>query len=51
MPTPGWEHFSHEADLGVRGYGKTLEQAFEQAATALTAAITDPEAVAGRAGG
>ncbi len=46
MRTPGWEHFAHEADLGVRGYGKTLEQAFEQAATALTAAITDPQAVA-----
>jgi len=37
-----WEHFPHEADIGVRGMGATLEQAFEQAALALTAVITDP---------
>jgi len=36
-----WEHFSHQADIGVRGVGFTKEQAFEQAATALTAVITD----------
>ena len=41
-----WEHFSHQADVGVRGIGATLEQAFEQAALALTAAITDPGNVA-----
>jgi SHS2 domain-containing protein len=40
-----WEHFRHEADIGVRGYGATLAQAFEQAATALTAVVTDPAAV------
>lgn len=43
-----WEHFSHEADIGVRGLGATLEQAFEQAALALTAVITDLAAVAPR---
>ena len=43
-----WEHFSHQADVGVRGIGATLEQAFEQAALALTAAITDLENVAPR---
>lgn len=37
-----WEHFPHAADIGVRGVGATLEQAFEQAALALTAVITDP---------
>ncbi len=42
---PCWEHFHHMADLGVRGYGNTLEQAFEHAALALTAVITDPSAV------
>ena len=21
----GWEHFSHEADIGVRGNGRTIE--------------------------
>jgi SHS2 domain-containing protein len=41
-----WEHFPHEADVGVRGLGATLEQAFEQAALALTAVIVDPAAVA-----
>lgn len=46
--TVRWEHFPHEADVGVRGLGTTLEQAFEQAALALTAVITDPAAVAPR---
>ncbi|MEZ5543433.1 MAG: archease [Pseudomonadota bacterium] len=40
-----WEHFPHGADIGVRGFGATREQAFEQAAMALTAVITDPELV------
>jgi len=37
----GWEHFSHGSDIGVRGFGKSLEEAFEQAATALTAVVAD----------
>ncbi len=41
----GWELFPHEADTGVRGFGPTPEAAFEQAAQALTAAITDPRGV------
>lgn len=45
MDTARWEHFSHQADVGVRGLGATLEQAFEQAALALTAVITDPATV------
>jgi SHS2 domain-containing protein len=32
--------------MGVRGVGPTKEDAFEQAAVALTAVITDPESVA-----
>ena len=40
-----WEHFPHEADIGVRGLGVTLEEAFEQAALALTAVLTDVAAV------
>ena len=36
-----WEHFPHEADTGVRGVGPTKAQAFEQAALALTAVVTD----------
>ncbi|MHC4658697.1 MAG: archease [Planctomycetota bacterium] len=38
----GWEHFPHQADIGIRGLGSSREQAFEQAAVALTAVITDP---------
>ncbi len=37
-----WEHFSHGADIGVRGIGATRGEAFEQAALAVTAAIADP---------
>lgn len=37
---PGWEHFPHDADVGVRGFGATPAQAFEQAALALTAVVT-----------
>ncbi len=36
----GWEHFPHDADIGVRGFGATPAQAFEQAALALTAIVT-----------
>lgn len=36
-----WEHFPHDADIGVRGFGPTREVAFKQAALALTAAVTD----------
>ena len=37
-----WEHFRHGADIGVRGFGATQAEAFEQAALALSAVITDP---------
>jgi len=37
-----WEHFSHGADVGVRGVAPTLAGAFEQAALALTAIVVDP---------
>ncbi|MFI2810918.1 MULTISPECIES: archease [Microbulbifer] len=40
-----WEHFSHEADMGVRGVGATIAQAFEQAALAMTGIIADPGVV------
>jgi tRNA nucleotidyltransferase (CCA-adding enzyme) len=46
MTGPRWEHFAHEADIGVRGIGTSKEAAFEQAAVALTAAIVDPEELA-----
>jgi tRNA nucleotidyltransferase (CCA-adding enzyme) len=37
----GWAHFTHDADIGLCGRGGTLEEAFEQAALALTAIVTD----------
>jgi tRNA nucleotidyltransferase (CCA-adding enzyme) len=40
-----WEHFSHEADMGIRGRGVSKQEAFEQAAIALTAVVTDPRNV------
>ena len=43
--TPAWEHFPHGADIGLRGWGASLAAAFEQAALALTAVVTDPGAV------
>lgn len=45
MKNTGWEHFPHQADIGIRGLGPTREQAFEQAAIALIAVITDPDKV------
>ena len=38
-----WEHSPHQADVGLRGFGKTAAAAFEQAAQALTAVVTTAE--------
>ena len=40
-----WEHFAHDADIGIRGVGPTKDAAFEQIGLALTGVITDPTAV------
>lgn len=40
-----WEHFPHGADIGIRGVGSTLNQAFAMGAKALTAIVTDPQQV------
>jgi SHS2 domain-containing protein len=48
--TTHWEHFPHDADVGVRGIGETLAEAYEQAALAMTAAITDIETVKPKTG-
>jgi len=42
---PRWEHFPHGADVGIRGLGRTAEEAFAQAALALTAVVADPTRV------
>ena len=41
MIKPHWEHFEHQADMGVRGFGNKPAEAFEQAALAMSAIITD----------
>jgi SHS2 domain-containing protein len=43
-----WEHFRHEADIGLRGTGSDKARAFEAIALALTAVVTDPDTVAAR---
>jgi len=39
---PSWEHFYHQADIGVRGIARSRAGAFEQAALALSAVVCDP---------
>jgi len=45
MCDTSWQHFPHGADMGVRGIGKSKAAAFEQAALALTALVSDPRSV------
>ena len=40
-----WQHFHHQADIGIRGIGQTLEEAFAGGAAALMAVICSPETV------
>lgn len=48
MTAPRWEHFAHDADIGIRGFGRSLNEAFEQGALALTAICTNPNGVLSR---
>ena len=45
MLLPSWHHYEHKADIGIEGVGASKEDAFIQAAIALTAVITEPENV------
>lgn len=45
MNTPGYEYLPHPADVRFRAYGKTLEEAFEQAASAMFHVIIDDAAL------
>jgi SHS2 domain-containing protein len=45
MKKSGWEHYSHTADMGIRGFGMTKEQAFAQAALAMIAVSIDPQTI------
>jgi len=40
-----WEHFAHPADMGVRGLGRTRQEAYAQAALALTALTVDLDSI------
>ncbi len=40
-----WEHFEHEADIGLRAVAPTREALFEFMGEALTAILTDPTKV------
>jgi SHS2 domain-containing protein len=39
--TSDYETFEHEADIGIRGYGRTLDEAFAHAAAAMYSVIVD----------
>jgi tRNA nucleotidyltransferase (CCA-adding enzyme) len=41
----GASHFPHDADVGVRGKGRTRAEAFQQTARALCAAVTELDKV------
>jgi tRNA nucleotidyltransferase (CCA-adding enzyme) len=40
-----WEHFEHDADIGLRATAPSREGLFEAMAEALTGLVTDPEMV------
>jgi len=45
MKKSEWEHYSHTADMGIRGFGTTKEQAFAQAALAMIAVSVDLDTI------
>ena len=44
-PLAPYETFEHDADVGVRGRGATMAEAFANAGRALTAVVTEPSSV------
>jgi SHS2 domain-containing protein len=51
MRQRGHETFEHEADIGIRGYGESLEEAFAEAARAMFAIMAgDLEGVPAKSG-
>ncbi|MGM0584993.1 MAG: archease [Pseudomonadota bacterium] len=45
---PGWAHFPHRGDVGVRGFGADMAGAFENAARAMAAVVAPLEIVKDR---
>lgn len=48
MSATRWEHFPHEADMGVRGIADTKAHAFEQAALGMMAVVADLATITAR---
>jgi SHS2 domain-containing protein len=42
---PDYDYFDHEADIGIEAQGRTLEEAFENAALAMFAVMAHPATV------
>jgi len=40
-----WEHFHHQADIGIRGVGKSMAEALEEAALGLMGVMCQPDNV------
>ena len=45
MSSAHWKHLPHGADITICGFGSSKAEAFEQAALALTAIVTQPDGV------
>ena len=45
MQNPNWQHFEHDADIGLRATAPSRAGLFETMAEALTAVVTDPASV------
>jgi tRNA nucleotidyltransferase (CCA-adding enzyme) len=50
MPSiiPSWHHLHHSSDIGIQGVGGSIEEAFEQAALALTAVVMNPNLISSK---
>ncbi|OGW34965.1 MAG: hypothetical protein A2X58_04085 [Nitrospirae bacterium GWC2_56_14] len=46
--TVHYETFEHESDIGIRGFGQTIEEAFENAAIALYSVMVNVGSIAPR---
>ena len=40
-----WEHYPHTADMGIRGFGDSVQEAFAAAALAMVAVIVEPKKI------
>lgn len=44
-PPPDWQHFDHDADMGVRAVAESQEKLFEQMALGMTAIVAEPSRI------